>query len=190
VLLQLVYLLPLLFLVLRDSGASGPAIGAGLTLLCGSLTGGLAWIVIAAEDAPDLLRSAPAAMRTIRLAKLAAAAMPPLLLVALPLLWLIVRAPLPGLLVSFTTTGAVLSGALVVLWAGRPGRRSDFKMRGKENFLCTVFELLTNLSWGGLAWTLAALATQPAGWSALAAAVALGVALATLLFAWLLRRRS
>jgi ABC-2 type transport system permease protein len=190
VLLQLVYLFPLLFLVLRNSGASSPAIGAGLTMLCASLTGGLAWIVISAEDAPDLLHSAPAAMRTIRLAKLAAAAMPPLLLIALPLLWMIVRAPLSGLLVSFTASGAVLSGALVVLWAGRPGRRSDFKTRGKENFLCAVFELLTNLSWGALAWSLVALATEPAGWSALAAAVALGVALATLLFAWLLRRRS
>jgi ABC-2 type transport system permease protein len=190
VLLQLVYLLPLLFLVLRGSDTPAPAIGAGLTLLCSSLTGGLAWIVISAEDAPDLLRSAPAAMRTIRLAKLAAATMPPLLLVALPLLWLIVRAPLAGLLVCFTATGAVLGAALVVLWVGRPAPRSDFKARGKENFLCSAFELLTSLSWGGLAWALGSLATAPLDWSAPAAALALGTGLATLLLARVLRRRS
>jgi ABC-2 type transport system permease protein len=192
VLLQLVYLMPLLFLVLRDTSKPGPAVGAGLTLLCSSLTSGLAWIVISAEDAPDLLRSSPAVERTIRLAKLAAAAMPPLLLVALPLLWLIVRAPLSGLMVAFTVTGAVLGAGLVVLWVGRPAPRSNFKARGKENFLSSMLELFTTLSWGGLSWALVALvsgANGPAIWMLPAAAVALAVALATLLLAWLLRRR-
>lgn len=188
VLLQLVYLLPLLLLILRGGG-SLPAIGAGLTLLCSSLTGSLAWIVISAEDAPDLLLSAPAAQRTIRLAKLAAAAMPALLLVALPLLWLVARTPVPGLLISFTATGAVLGSALIVLWVGRPAARSDFKARGKENFLCTFFELLSSLAWGGMAWALVALATDAPAWAAAAAAFALAAALVILLFSWLFRRR-
>ena len=202
VLLQLVYLLPLLFLLLRgsdDPGTAGgaaagtaAAIGAGLTLLCSSLTGSLAWIVISAEEAPDLLRSAPAAARTIRLAKLAATTMPPLLLVALPLLWLIVRTPLAGLLVSFTVTGAVIASALVVQWTGRPALRSDFRARGKENFLCTSFGLLTSLCWGALAWTLVTLVTltTPASsWTAPVAAAALAGALLTLLLAWVFRHR-
>jgi ABC-2 type transport system permease protein len=40
VLLQLVYLAPMLFLVLRKNDAPGPAIGAGLALLCSFLSGG------------------------------------------------------------------------------------------------------------------------------------------------------
>jgi ABC-2 type transport system permease protein len=189
VLLQLVYLVPLLVLILRGGDAPGPAIGAGLTLLCSSLTGGLAWIVISAEDAPDLLQSSPAAGRTLRLAKLAAATMPPLLLVALPLLWLIARAPLAGLMVAFTVTGAVLGGGLVVLWVGRPAPRSNFKTRGKENFLSTVLELLTTLSWGGLAWALVSLTAASADWVPPVAAGALALAMAVLAVAWLLRRR-
>ena len=189
VLLQLVYLVPLLVLILRGGDAPGPAIGAGLTLLCSSLTGGLAWIVISAEDAPDLLQSSPAAGRTLRLAKLAAATMPPLLLVALPLLWLIARAPLAGLMVAFTVTGAVLGGGLVVLWVGRPAPRSNFKTRGKENFLSTVLELLTTLSWGGLAWALVSLTAATADWVPPVAAGALALAMAVLALAWLLRRR-
>jgi ABC-2 type transport system permease protein len=192
VLLQLVYLAPLLFLILRKNDAPGPAIGAGLALLCSSLTGGLAWIVVAAEDAPDLLQSSPAAGRTIALAKLAASVMPPLLLVALPLLWLTVRAPLAGALIGFAVVAAVLSAALIVKWQARPGKRSDFKMRGKENFLCSMFELVNTLCWGAMGWLLVSLTAgkgSAAGSTALMAAGAMAVALLTLLLAWLMRRR-
>jgi ABC-2 type transport system permease protein len=154
VLLQLVYLLPLFVLILRGADRPGPAIGTGLTVLCASLAASLAWIVISGEDAPDLLLSAPAAQRTIRLAKLSASAMPPLLLVALPLVWLVLRAPVSGLLICFTVTAAVLGATLIVLWVGRPAPRSDFRARGKENFLCSFLEMLNSLAWGGLAWLL------------------------------------
>jgi ABC-2 type transport system permease protein len=193
ILLQLVYLAPMLFLVMRHDGAPGPAIGAGLALLSSSLTASLAWLIVSAEDAPDLLQSSPAAARTIALAKLAASVMPPLLLVALPLLWLVVHAPLAGILISFVVTGAVLGAALIVTWQGRPARRSDFKMRGKENFLCTVFESVNTLCWGGLGWLLVTLAAQQgeaAGTTALMAAGALAAALVSLLLAWLMRRRA
>ena len=188
VLLQLIYLVPLLFLILRGDSA-GPALGAGLTLLCSSLTGSLAWIVISAEDAPDLLLSAPAPRRTLQLAKLAAATMPALLLVALPLLWLVVRTPVTGLLVAFTVSAAVLSAGLIVQWTGRPAPRSDFKTRGKENFLCTMLELVSSLCWGGLGWLLVALATEGAGWMLWAAVAALTAGLLVLLLARMLRRR-
>jgi ABC-2 type transport system permease protein len=187
VLLQLIYLVPLLFLVMRGD-AAGPALGAGLTLLCSSLTGSLAWIVISAEDAPDLLLSAPAPRRTLQLAKLAAATMPPLLLVALPLLWLVVRTPVTGLLVAFTVTAAVLSAGLIVQWTGRPAPRSDFKTRGKENFLCTMLELVSSLCWGGLGWLLVALGTDGPAWMLPAAAAVLTAGLLVLLAARLLRR--
>jgi ABC-2 type transport system permease protein len=193
VLLQTLYLLPLLLLMLRDGGQGGagpnPAMGAGLTLLCSSLTGGLAWIVISAEEAPDLLLSAPAARRTIRLAKLAASAMPPLLLVALPLLWFIARHPLAGLLVAFTTVAAVLGAALIVLWTGRPAPRSNFKTRGKENFLCSMLELLHTMAWGALGWVLVALTGSNADLLLLGGCAALATAGLVILAAWLLRRR-
>jgi ABC-2 type transport system permease protein len=192
VLLQLVYLAPLLFLILRRNEAPGPAIGAGLALLCSSLTGSLAWIIVSAEDAPDLLQSSPAAGRMIGLAKLAASVMPPLLLVALPLLWLVVRAPLAGALIGFVVVAAVLSAALIVRWLGRPALRSDFKSRGKENFLCSMFEAFNTLCWGGLGWLLVTLAAEggtTAGWTALMAAGALAAALLALLLAWVMRRR-
>jgi ABC-2 type transport system permease protein len=188
VLLQLIYLLPLLILVLRNDTA-GPALGTGLTMLCCSLTGSLAWIVLSAEDAPDLLLSAPAPWRTLQLAKLAAATMPALLVVALPLLWLTVHTPLAGLLVAFTVSAGVLSTGLMVLWTGRPAPRSDFKMRGKGNLLCTMLELVNSLCWAGLSWVLVALDGQNTVWMLPLAALALAGGLGVLLFAWLQRRR-
>jgi ABC-2 type transport system permease protein len=187
VLLQLIYLVPMLLPILRDN-TTGPALGTGLTLLCGSLTGSLTWIVISAEDAPDLLLSAPASRRTLQLAKLAAATMPPLLLVALPLLWLIVHAPLTGLLFAFTVSAAVMSAGLIVLWTGRPAPRSDFRMRAKGNFLSTTLELTSSLCWGGLGWLLVALATDGATWMLFASAAVLAAGLGVLPVAWLLRR--
>lgn len=193
VLLQLVYLLPLFVLILRGADTPGPAIGAGLTALCASLASSLAWIVISAEDAPDLLLSSPASRRTVQLGKLAASAMPPLVLAAVPLLWLVLRVPLSGLLVCFTVTAAVLGATLIVLWVGRPAPRSDFKARGKENFACGFLELINSVAWGGLGWLLVSLADHPssadAGLLALGAALVLALGLGTPLLAWLLRRR-
>jgi ABC-2 type transport system permease protein len=115
--------------------------------------------------------------------------MPALLLVALPLLWLVMRMPLTGMLVAFTVTAAVLGAGLIVQWTGRPAPRSDFKTRGKENFLCTMLELVSSLCWGGLGWLLVALADGGPAWMLPAAAAALTAGLLVLLLARLLRRR-
>ena len=187
--LQLIYLLPLCFIVFRRSEVQLPAVAAGLTLLCGSLTASLAWIIVLAEDAPDLLRLAPASRRTIRLAKLAAASMPSLAIVAIPLLWLVVRAPIAGLLACLTVSGAVCSAALIVHWCGRPGSRSDYTTRGKKDLLRTMLETINSLSWGGLGWfMISATVEGSSSASLLGTAIAFACALVTLLTAWLLRR--
>ncbi|UVW29340.1 hypothetical protein [Massilia sp. H6] len=187
--LQLIYLLPLLFLVFRRSDIQLPAVAAGLTLLCAALTGSLAWIAVAAEDAPDLLRMAPAAPRAIRLAKLAAAVMPSLFIVALPLFWLSIRAPLAGLLAGLCVSGAVCAAALIVHWCGRPGARGDFANRGKRDLLRSMLEAINSLSWGALAWCIASLATGATSDMLLVGtSIAFACTLITLAAAWFSRR--
>lgn len=186
--LQLIYLLPLFLVVFRRSDVQLPAIAAGLALLCSSLTASLGWIVVSAEDAPDLLRLSPAGQGTIRFAKLAAAVLPSLALVALPLAWLIMHAPLAGLLAAGTVVGAVCAAALIVHWCGRPGLRSDYLARGKGDFLSSILGMFSSLSWGALAWCLASLAAGPSDRVVLGAAFAALAAPATLGVSWLLRR--
>lgn len=187
--LQLIYLLPLFFIIFKRSDVQLPALAAGLTLLCSSLTASLAWIVVSAEDAPDLLRLAPAPERVVRMAKLAAAVFPPLALVLLPLAWLVGRAPLAGLVASFTVTGAVCAAAVIVHWCGRPGSRSDYLARGKSDFLTSILEMFNSLFWGGLGWCLASIAASGSSEKIVVGASFAGIAvLVTLGASWFLRR--
>lgn len=191
VLLQLLYLLPLCFIVFRKNELQVPAIAGGLTMLCGSLSASLSWIILLAEDAPDLLQVSPARMATVRMAKLAAAVLPVFALVGLPLLWLTLRTPVAGMLTAATVSGAVLSAALVNLWTGRPTARGEFKNRGQRSVATRLLELCGLLAWAALAWLLPRVAGGApvgpgvaAGMGA-AAAIALGI----VPLAWLLRHR-
>lgn len=191
VLLQLLYMLPLCFMLLFKGGAQTPGIGASLTFLCGSLTAALAWVIISAEDAPDLLRAAPCSMGTIRRAKLAAVAMPAPAIVSLPLLWIFTRDPLAAVLMCATVGASVATSALIAMWCGRPGARGDFKARGKGTFLGNALETLNGFAWAGIAFLLLSIRVQ----AAISGPMLLGVgglsaiALALLFFGWLSRRR-
>lgn len=189
-LLQLLYLLPLCFIIVSKPDIRLTGIGSGLTLLCASLGASLTWIIVQAENAPDLLQVSPANAGVILLAKLAAAVMPPLLLVSVPLLWLLARDPLAGLLTSFTVVGAVFGAALIVMWSGRPGDRSGFQKRGHKNFFGTMLEVTNTLAWAGLAYLLlSSLGSAPSRWDLLFAGTLFVVTLALPLFAWSRRQR-
>jgi ABC-2 type transport system permease protein len=191
VLLQLLYMLPLCVMMLFREGPKLPGIGAALTFLCGSLTASLAWVIISAEDAPDLLRAAPSNVGTIRRAKLAAVAMPALAIVSLPLLWMLARAPLAALLMCTTVVASVTTSALIAMWCGRPSARGDFKARGKGNFLSNLFEILNGFAWAGMAYLLLTISMQHlTSMTMLAGTTALlVVALLVPFFGWLCRRR-
>ena len=191
VLLQLLYMVPLGVLLLTKEGERLPGIGAALTFLSGSLTAALAWVIISAEDAPDLLRAAPCAMRAIRRAKLAAVAMPAPALMALPLLWILTRNPLAALLLCGTVAGSVMTAALIAMWCGRPAVRGDFKARGKGNFLGKALEVLNGFAWSGLAYLLltASMAQQLSPWPLLGAAGLAVIAGAIMWFGYLSRSR-
>jgi ABC-2 type transport system permease protein len=186
--LQLIYLLPLFFIIFKRSDVQLPALAAGLTLLCSSLTASLAWIVVSAEDAADLLLLSPAPQARIRLAKLAAAVLPSLALVLAPLAWLVMRFPAAGLVTGLTLSGAVCCAAVIVHWCGRPGLRSDYLARGKSDFLTSILEMFNSLSWGGLGWCLTSIVGGASDKTLAGAAFgAMGV-LVTLGTSWLFRR--
>ena len=191
VLLQLLYIVPLGVLLLTKGGDRLPGLGAALTFLCGSFTSSLAWVIISAEDAPDLLRAAPCGMRTIRRAKLAAVAMPAPALMALPLLWILTRNPPAALVLFGTIAGSVTTSALITLWCGRPAARGDFKARGKGNFLNSALEVLNGFAWSGLVYLMLMFSTtqQSSIWPLLGAAGLAVIAGGIVLFGWLLRSR-
>lgn len=191
VLLQLLYLLPVGFMVLRAEQHAAPSLAAAMAMLAAGLTSSLTWIIVAAEDAPDLLQASPAAMRIIRLAKIGAAVIPVLLLMTLPLLWALAQRPLTGLLMCFTVVAAIGSAALIGLWQGRPAPRGNFKRRGKANLVGTLLELVGSLGWAATGFVLIR-TTGPgqSGYDAPWAGIGLAIALLTLLLAWGTRHRA
>ena len=191
VLLQLLYLLPIAFLVLQSHAQAGPGVAAGLVMLSGSLTASLTWIVVAAEDAPDLLQASPAAMRIVRFGKLAAATIPTLTLTATPLVWTAAHHLATGLLLCLTVLAATMGAALTGLWQGRPAPRGNFKMRGKGNWVGMILELIGTLGWAGTGFLLIrAAGPGQSAYDARWAGITLSIALLTLLLAWGTRHRA
>ncbi len=138
--LQLLYFLPLGFVLLRPGTnfqLTPAAFAPALTLLAGALAGSLIWITASAEDAPDLISSAPVRTQAVDRAKLIAAVAPVLTLMALPLIALSVRDPWAG---AWTTAGVVinaLSAALIGIWRRTQSSRKDFVRRRQSGSLIT-----------------------------------------------------
>jgi ABC-2 type transport system permease protein len=130
-------------------------------------------------------------VRVIRLAKLAAAVIPVLLLMAVPLLWSVAQRPLTGLLMCFTVVAATCCSALTGLWQGRPAPRGNFKIRGKNNMIGVILELIGSLGWAATGFVLIR-ATGPgqSGYDAAWAGISLAIALLALLLAWGTRHRA
>lgn len=190
VLLQLLYLVPVGFMVFRSS-QMWPGIGSALTFLCASLTASLTWIIVSAEEAPDLLNAAPCKSAAIRRAKLAAVTLPAPLIVALPLMWMAMRAPAAALLTAAGVLAAVASSAQIALWCGRPASRGEFKRRGHANAIGNLIEVLSAASWAGIAYILLAMVTGqaiPDFFTVLLGGLCAGAMLA-LLFGWMRRER-
>jgi ABC-2 type transport system permease protein len=191
VMLQLLYMLPLFFVLIFKGGTQLAGIAAGLTFLAGSLTAALAWVIMSAEDAPDLLRASPSSMRTIQRAKLAAVTMPALALVSVPMLWVLARDPRAAMLMCATVVASVTTSALIAMWCGRPAARGDFKKRSKGNLLSNTLETLNGFAWSGLTFLLLAAGggTRFPGWMLVVAALLFAATIGILLAAWILRRR-
>ncbi len=138
--LQLIYLLPLGFVLLRPGGGiqiTEAAFAPALTLLSSALSGSLVWITVSAEDAPDLIASAPVATRMVDRAKLFAAIAPVLAVMSIPVAALLVRELWSGAWALGAVLFASTSSALIGLWRRNPGSRRDFVRRRQGGSVLT-----------------------------------------------------
>jgi ABC-2 type transport system permease protein len=146
---QSIYLLPMCLLLWRQRlGGSGqvPWLWLGLILVSGTLATALAWITIAAEDAPELLTAAPLTRAMVVRAKIEAALLPLAPLWLLPLLAL-GRTHL-WFAVSLALCAFGCSVSTAVLQVHRPpGKRDSFKSRAKGAPGKGFVEMGVILSW-------------------------------------------
>jgi ABC-2 type transport system permease protein len=151
VLLRVLYLLPLLFLLLtnvRNHLGSAAATGTGaLVFIASQISASLAWITISAEDSPDLLVSAPITRSFAQRAKLAAALLPLLILLAVPLAYLLWLSPWIGVVAAAGIVASSLSAGAINLWYESPGKRNVFRRRGSGSLVGNLAVLLLGLAW-------------------------------------------
>jgi ABC-2 type transport system permease protein len=154
--LQLIYFLPLAFLLFRPGGGvelNMAAIAAALTLLSSTLAASLIWITVSAEDAPDLLISAPVRASVIDRAKLVAAVGPVWTLMAIPLVLVAARDPWAGGWAIGGVAAASLCAALVGLWRRVPGSRREFaRRRGKGGVIAGLGQAFMTMGIATTVW--------------------------------------
>lgn len=173
-LMQILYLLPpalMLWLSFRDSGTALVVVVPVVVMAAGQLAGGLAWLSISGEDAPDLVATAPVTARRVIWAKVEAVIGSTAF----------VFAPLVAGLAFASLTAAVVCGLGVLIAAASAthiqlcfrvqAKRSQFRRRQTSSRIATFAEAFSSIGWAG-----AAALTASGSWLALfPALIALGV---------------
>ena len=175
-LMQLLYLLPPALLLWKsfDHGG-GPLVllVPVLVMAAGQLAGGLSWLAISGEDAPDLVATAPVPGRMIVYAKIEAVMAAVALVFAPLLLPLAIAAHWFALCAGLGIVAAAASASAVQLWFRRQAKRSQFRRRQVSSRMATFAEAFSSITWAGTA-ALAAAASPLAVFTALIALMVLG----------------
>jgi ABC-2 type transport system permease protein len=153
-LMQLLYLLPPALLLWRSFAHGTGALVLlvpVLVMAAGQLAGGLAWLAISGEDAPDLVASAPIAPSAILRAKIEAV-MGAIALVFAPfLLPLALIAPWDALVAGLGIAAAAAASTAIQLWFRAQAKRSHFRRRQISSRMATFAEAFSSITWAATA---------------------------------------
>lgn len=151
-LMQLLYLLPPALLLSRSfEGGSAATIVLVpvLIMAAGQLAGGLAWLTISGEDAPDLVRSAPVGASRLLRAKIEAV-LQCIAVVFGPFVIVLAFVSWPRALVAIAGIAlAAGSSAAIQLWFRSQSARSQFRRRHTSSRIATLAEAFVSITWAG-----------------------------------------
>jgi ABC-2 type transport system permease protein len=151
-LMQLLYLLPAAFLLWRNFYGGGDVSALLVPILivtAGQLGGGLAWLAVSGEDAPDLIASAPIPSTGVLRAK-AEAVLGGIAVVFGPfVVMLAVADPFPALVALIGVVIAAGSATAIQYWFRSQARRSTFRRRQTSSRVATFAEALSSTGWAG-----------------------------------------
>ncbi|MFO1198418.1 MAG: hypothetical protein U1E86_15745 [Burkholderiaceae bacterium] len=177
--MQLLYLAPVAFVMWRGvwhPTATPAVIAPVLVIAAGQLAGGLAWLAVSGEDAPDLIATAPIGAGAVLRAK-AEAVIGAIAVVFAPLaLALALVAPMAALAACAGVAAAAASATAIQFRFRIQARRSQFRRRQTSSRIANFAEALASIGWAGcVALAIAGtwLALMPAAF-ALAALAATG----------------
>jgi ABC-2 type transport system permease protein len=173
-LMQLLYLLPPAFLLWRGFGGEGASqvlLVPVLVMAAGQLAGGLAWLAISGEDAPELVATAPLSAVNILRAKVEAV-MGAILMVFTPfIVALALVSPFCALVAGIGIAIAAASATEIQLCFRAQAKRSAFRRRQTSSRVATFAEAFVSIAWAATA----ALAATGTALAAMPGAVAVGI---------------
>ena len=158
-LMQILYLLPPALLLWRNFGDDIETLVIAVPVLAmasGQLAGGLAWLAVSGEDAPDLVSTAPISARQILLAKIEAVMGAMAIVVGPLLLALALAAPMVGLVAFLGVAAASLSSTMIQIWFRAQAKRSSFRRRQTSSRIATFAEAMSSIFWAATAGLAAA----------------------------------
>jgi len=158
-LMQILYLLPPALLMWMNFGENSSALVIVIPVLvmsAGQLAGGLAWLAISGEDAPDLIATAPISSRAILTAKIEAI-LSVIGMIMLPLVVAIAFvSPYFALVTIIGVALSAGSATAIQLWFRVQAKRTMFRRRQVSSRTATLSEAFSSIMWAGTAALVAA----------------------------------
>jgi ABC-2 type transport system permease protein len=153
-LMQLLYLVPPAVLLWRSFGDSSVVIvliTPVVVMAAGQLAGGLGWLTISGEDAPDLATTAPLLPSQLIRAKIEVVLLVIGVLFAPLVMALLFASPQQAAVTAIGVTVAAASATAIQLWFRVQARRSQFRRRQTSSRLATFAEAFSSIGWAATA---------------------------------------
>jgi ABC-2 type transport system permease protein len=153
-LMQLLYLVPPAVLLWRSFGDSSVVIvliTPVVVMAAGQLAGGLGWLTISGEDAPDLATTAPLLPSHLIRAKIEVVLLVIGVLFAPLVMALLFASPQQAAVTAIGVTVAAASATAIQLWFRVQARRSQFRRRQTSSRLATFAEAFSSIGWAATA---------------------------------------
>jgi ABC-2 type transport system permease protein len=158
-LMQLLYLLPPGLMLWRAFGANSSdlvLLVPVLVMAAGQLAGGLAWLAISGEDAPDLVATAPIPAGFIVRAKTEAVIGSVALVFAPFVAAMALVSPRDAAMAAVGIVVSAVSATLIQLWFRTQARRKHFRRRQTSSRIATFAEAFSSIAWAATAGLAAA----------------------------------
>jgi ABC-2 type transport system permease protein len=152
--MQLLYLVPpavMLWRSFSDSSVAIMLITPVVVMAAGQLAGGLGWLTISGEDAPDLVVTAPLQTSRVIRAKIEVVLIAIGVLFAPLIMALVYASTLQAAVTAIGVIIAAASATAIQLWFRVQARRSQFRRRQTSSRLATFAEAFSSIGWAATA---------------------------------------
>ena len=177
-LMQILYLLPpalLLWVTFRTGHDAFIVLIPVIVMAAGQLAGGLAWLTISGEDAPDLVSTAPIAANRILLAKIEAVIGMVALIFSPIVAFLAFDDVFAAAVCGLGILSAAAAATMIQLCFRVQARRSHFRRRQTSSRIATFAEAFSSIAWAATSALAAAALWQAIGPAIVAFGILAGV---------------